>query len=146
MVNDYIVNFLTDLKGDTTTVAGLVFVSFLVIYFFAVIKPPLDSRVRVNRIVRRRMEYAKADEKYQRMMIKQQLGKSATQAKIDATYKQNKQNQANKKSYNKGGGYIKDKGYYAYLRHNSNKTNSIQLKKHTSFSNFKKPSKTHGRS
>lgn len=120
---------------DVTTVAGLVFSVFLVIYFFVAIKPGLDSRIRVNRQVQRRVERNLVNEKFQKTMIKQQLGKHAKASDVDRVYKQRQASKAViKKPYRKNIGYYsKDKGYQAFIKHNSIKTNSVQIKKHNTY-------------
>jgi hypothetical protein len=56
MITQILRDQLGDLTLDTSTVCGLVFAAVLVLYFFWTIKPAMDSRIRINRQVRRRLE------------------------------------------------------------------------------------------
>ncbi|WP_031438755.1 hypothetical protein [Methylobacter tundripaludum] len=134
MITQQITDALHSNALDVSTVAGLVFLVFLTIYFFVAIKPGLDSKIRVNRQVQRCIERDKVNEKYQKIMIKQQLGKNAKAFDVERVFKQQQATKAQKKPYEKNKGYYsKDKGYQAFIKHNSIKTNSAQIKKHNVF-------------
>ncbi|MFA5016280.1 MAG: hypothetical protein WC504_01950 [Methylobacter sp.] len=134
MITQQITDALHSNALDVSTVAGLVFLVFLTIYFFVAIKPGLDAKIRVNRQVQRRVERDKVNEKYQKIMIKQQLGKNAKTGDVERVFKQQQATKAQKKPYVKNKGYYsKDKGYQAFIKHNSIKTNTAQIKKHNVF-------------
>lgn len=135
MITQLITESLNSIALDVTIISGLFFSVFLVIYFFVAIKPGLDSKIRVNRQVQRRIERDRVNEKYQKTIIKQQLGKTAKAGDVERVYKQQQSAKTVKKPYRKNNGYyLKDKGYQAYLKRNNVKLVSVQSKKHKAFS------------
>lgn len=134
MITETILDSLRSNTLDVTTIAGILFSVFLIIYFFVAIKPGLDSGIRVNRQVQRRLERDRVNEKYQKTMIKQQLGKSAKAGDVERVYKQQQAAKIVKKPYRKNNGYYsKDKGYQAYLKRNTLKTAKKLTSTHNSF-------------
>lgn len=135
MITQAIKDALSGNAMDTATVCGIFFLVVLTIYFFVAVKPGLDSRIRVNRQVQRRVERDRVNEKYQKTMIRQQLGKTAKAGDVERVYSQQQAAKtAQKKPYRKNNGYYKkDKGYQAYLKRNTIKTTSKQIKKHNAF-------------
>lgn len=108
MISQIITEKLTSLSLDTSTIAALAFSVFLVIYFFAKIKPAIDSNNRVRRQVQRREERDKANAIYQKKHPQ----------------KLNQQPIQNNQPFKKRVYTAKQKSYYAYLRKNPVRVNS----------------------
>ncbi len=115
MITQIITDKLTSLSLDTSTIALLSFSVVLVIYFFAQIKPAIDSNTRVRRQVQRREERDRANAIYQKK----------NPPKTNQPFK--------KRVYT-----AKQKSYYAYLRKQGAHLANKQNKKHNSFKAFSK--------